>query len=189
MRGNRRSFSWSFVLRFVTFVDRIFAALNRGAKPFRPHGLPTSRPLRPGLVALVLLRPAGQARAGHPGRPERLVREHAGAAQRGRAVGRLPARDPQPRHGARHDGGLPRGLGIDREHDEADRAAGRRIGVPLLFLWAARDDLDDLYGDPLAIWRDWADNVRGQPIDYGHHIAEEAPAELASHLIGFFAPA
>jgi haloacetate dehalogenase len=24
------------------------------------------------------------------------------------------------------------GLGIDREHDEADRAAGRRIGCPLL---------------------------------------------------------
>ncbi len=81
------------------------------------------------------------------------------------------------------------GLGIDREHDDADRAAGRRISCPLLFLWAAKDDLEDLYGDPLAIWRDWADNVRGQPIDYGHHIAEEAPAELASHLIGFFAPA
>ena len=26
------------------------------------------------------------------------------------------------------------GLGIDREHDDADRAAGRRIGCPLLFL-------------------------------------------------------
>jgi hypothetical protein len=43
------------------------------------------------------------------------------------------------------------GLGIDRQHDEADRAAGRRIGCPLLFLWASRDDLEDLYGDPLAI--------------------------------------
>jgi haloacetate dehalogenase len=49
------------------------------------------------------------------------------------------------------------GLGIDREHDEADRAAGRRIKPPLLFLWAAQDDLEDLYGDPLAIWRDWAE--------------------------------
>jgi hypothetical protein len=28
--------------------------------------------------------------------------------------------------------------------------------------------------------------VRGQPFDCGHHIAEEAPAELASHLIDFF---
>jgi haloacetate dehalogenase len=78
------------------------------------------------------------------------------------------------------------GLGIDRENDEADRAAGRRISCPLLFLWAARDDLEDLYGDPLAVWRDWADDVRGQPIDCGHHIAEEAPAELAAHLAEFF---
>ena len=81
------------------------------------------------------------------------------------------------------------GLGIDREHDEADRAAGRRIGPPLLFLWAARDDLEDLYGDPLAIWRDWAGDVRGQSIDCGHHIAEEAPAELAAQLSEFFMPA
>ena len=79
------------------------------------------------------------------------------------------------------------GLGIDRQHDEADRAAGRRIGCPLLFLWAKQDDMEDLYGDPLAIWRDWADDVRGQPVDCGHHIAEEAPAELAALLAGFFA--
>ena len=79
------------------------------------------------------------------------------------------------------------GLGIDRQHDEADRAAGRRIGCPLLFLWAKQDDMEDLYGDPLAIWRDWADDVRGQPVDCGYHIAEEAPAELAALLAGFFA--
>jgi haloacetate dehalogenase len=78
------------------------------------------------------------------------------------------------------------GLGIDRAHDDADRAAGRRISCPLLFLWAARDDMEDLYGDPLAIWRDWADDVRGHSIDCGHHIAEEAPGELASALTGFF---
>jgi haloacetate dehalogenase len=47
--------------------------------------------------------------------------------------------------------------------------------------------VEDLYGDPLAIWRDWADDVRGQPVDCGHHIAEEAPAELAALLAGFFA--
>ena len=78
------------------------------------------------------------------------------------------------------------GLGIDRKHDEADRAAGRLIGCPLLYLWAKRDDMEDLYGDPLAIWRDWADDVRGQSIDCGHHIAEEAPAELAALLTAFF---
>jgi haloacetate dehalogenase len=49
--------------------------------------------------------------------------------------------------------------------------------------------MEELYGDPLAIWRDWARDVRGQAIDCGHHIAEEAPEELASHLVGFFAAA
>ena len=81
------------------------------------------------------------------------------------------------------------GLGIDRELDRADRAAGRRIDCPVLYLWAARDDMEELYGNPLAIWRDWTRDLRGQAIDCGHHIAEEAPTELASHLVSFFAAA
>jgi haloacetate dehalogenase len=44
------------------------------------------------------------------------------------------------------------GLGIDREHDDADRAAGRRVTCPVLVLWAAHDDMERLYGDPIAIW-------------------------------------
>jgi hypothetical protein len=44
------------------------------------------------------------------------------------------------------------------------------------------DDLEELYGDPLAIWRDWAGDLRGGgPIESGHHMAEEAPDELAAH--------
>jgi haloacetate dehalogenase len=78
------------------------------------------------------------------------------------------------------------GLGIDRAHDDADRAAGRRVQCPLLYLWAARDDMEELYGDPLAIWRDWAGDVRGQRIDCGHHLAEEAPGEVAALLDDFF---
>ncbi|MFD8530128.1 alpha/beta fold hydrolase [Streptosporangium canum] len=77
------------------------------------------------------------------------------------------------------------GLGLDRAADDADRRAGRRISCPTLFLWATRDDMEDLYGDPLAIWRDWADDLRGAPIDSGHHVAEEAPAELAAGLRRF----
>ncbi len=49
-------------------------------------------------------------------------------------------------------------------------------------MWAAKDDLEDLYGDPLEIWRDWAEDVRGRAIGCGHHIAEEAPDELAAEL-------
>jgi haloacetate dehalogenase len=78
------------------------------------------------------------------------------------------------------------GLGIDRAHEEADRAAGRRVGCPLLVLWSRHDDLEDLHGDPLAIWRSWASDLRGGRIASGHHMAEEAPDELAGALRMFF---
>ena len=80
------------------------------------------------------------------------------------------------------------GLGIDRVHEEADRVAGRRISCPLLVLWSKHDDMEELYGDPLAIWRDWAHDLRGGgSIESGHHMAEEAPEELAEALGEFFA--
>jgi haloacetate dehalogenase len=78
------------------------------------------------------------------------------------------------------------GLTVDRQHEEADRAAGNRLRPPLLVLWSQRDDLEDLYGDPLAIWREWASDVRGHGIDSGHHMAEEAPDALATSLGDFF---
>jgi haloacetate dehalogenase len=80
------------------------------------------------------------------------------------------------------------GLGVDREHEEADRAAGRRVTCPLLVLWSSRDDMGTLYGDPREVWRDWATDLRGGgPIDSGHHMAEEAPDELAAALAVFLA--
>ncbi|KAF4406599.1 alpha/beta fold hydrolase [Streptomyces lycii] len=78
------------------------------------------------------------------------------------------------------------GLTVDRRHEEADRAAGRRLEPPALVLWSVRDDLEELYGDPLRIWRDWAADVTGHGIDSGHHMAEEAPRELAAALGDFF---
>ncbi|GAA4531722.1 MULTISPECIES: alpha/beta hydrolase [Nonomuraea] len=77
------------------------------------------------------------------------------------------------------------GLGPDRAADDADRAAGRRIGCPVLVLWATRDDMEELYGDPVGVWRSWAEDVRGHAVEGGHHLAEDAPAELAAALAGF----
>jgi haloacetate dehalogenase len=78
------------------------------------------------------------------------------------------------------------GLGIDRAHDDADRRAGRRVACPLLVLWAARDDLEELYGDVLGVWRGWAEDLRGgRALDCGHHLSEEAPEELAAELRAF----
>lgn len=79
------------------------------------------------------------------------------------------------------------GLTVDRAHDESDRAAGTRLHCPLLFIWADRDDMVDLYGDPVAVWSKWAGNVTSASIDSGHHMAEEAPDELTEHLLRFFA--
>jgi haloacetate dehalogenase len=77
------------------------------------------------------------------------------------------------------------GLGVDRAADDADRRAARRISCPVLHAWAARDDMRDLYGDSASIWREWADDVQGHQIDCGHHMAEEAPEELARVLRQF----
>jgi haloacetate dehalogenase len=79
------------------------------------------------------------------------------------------------------------GLGIDRDHDEVDRRAGRRVVCPLLVLWSLQDDLEQLYGDVLAVWRSWASEPQGRALDCGHHMAEEAPEELARELIKFLA--
>lgn len=79
------------------------------------------------------------------------------------------------------------GLGIDREHDDADRAAGRRVGCPTRVVWASHDDMEDLYGDVVGIWRAWADNVSGTPIESGHHIAEEAPGPFADEIASLLA--
>ena len=81
------------------------------------------------------------------------------------------------------------GATYDFELDRADRAAGRRIDCPVLVLWGRRNDLGDLFGDPLAIWREWADDVRGRPLDCGHYLAEEAPAETYDELRRFFGEA
>ncbi len=77
------------------------------------------------------------------------------------------------------------GLGPDRAADEADMAAGVRVAAPVLVLWATQDDMAELYGDPLEVWRGWADDVRGHAIESGHHIAEDAPEALAASLTAF----
>jgi haloacetate dehalogenase len=81
---------------------------------------------------------------------------------------------------------------LDRAQDEADRAAGRRVTCPVLVLWSGTGALGSWYaeaGGPLALWRAWADDVRGQPVDAGHFFPEELPGETAEALGRFFAAA
>jgi haloacetate dehalogenase len=80
--------------------------------------------------------------------------------------------------------------GIDREHDRADQASGRRVTCPLLALWSRPGPLGTWYdaeGGPLAIWRQWADDVSGHGMEGGHFFPEEMPEATAEALARFFA--
>jgi haloacetate dehalogenase len=79
--------------------------------------------------------------------------------------------------------------GLDREHDAADMAAGRRIACPLLALWSAEGALASWYADeggPLALWRQWCSDAQGGPVKGGHFFPEEYPGETAAALKAFF---
>jgi haloacetate dehalogenase len=93
-------------------------------------------------------------------------------------------RDPAVVHGMCED--YRAGLTVDREHSEADRERGRLVECPMLFLHSTRDDMERIYGDPVAVWRPWVRaSLAGRPIVSGHHQAEEAPEELAAALLEF----
>ena len=74
---------------------------------------------------------------------------------------------------------------LDYQNDQADH--GRRsITCPVLALWSAQGSLQSWY-DVLAVWREWADDVRGKAIDCGHFLAEEAPDDTYAELRTFLA--
>jgi haloacetate dehalogenase len=78
---------------------------------------------------------------------------------------------------------------LDRAHDNADRATGRRIACPVLALWSARGALGAWYaaeGGPIALWRGWCDDVRGRALEAGHFFPEETPEATADALNRFF---
>jgi haloacetate dehalogenase len=52
-------------------------------------------------------------------------------------------------------------------------------------LWSLHDDLEDLYGDVLAVWRPWIRKVHGRGLASGPHMAGEVPDELAAELKHF----
>ncbi len=67
------------------------------------------------------------------------------------------------------------GASLDRQHDEADLAAGRTIDCPVQVLWGSFY-LTAGKETPLHVWRKtFAPNAAGQKIDSGHFVAEENP--------------
>ncbi len=76
------------------------------------------------------------------------------------------------------------GATLDRDHDEADRAAGNTIAVPMLALWGSAG-IPSSGIAPLDIWRQWARDVDGHAIESGHFVPEENPDALVKALIAF----
>ncbi len=78
------------------------------------------------------------------------------------------------------------GRTADLAHDEADRAAAKTIGCPVLALWGSGGLPANAGLDTLACWRDWAQDLRGFAVESGHYLAEENPAATAQALLEFF---
>ena len=104
-----------------------------------------------------------------------------------RAAYAVPLRDPVHAHAVCEE--YRAAATLDREHDAADRGAGRRIECPVLALWSAGGPLDTWYADaggPLALWQAWCREVQGRAIDGGHFFPETRPDETAQVLEAFF---
>jgi haloacetate dehalogenase len=69
---------------------------------------------------------------------------------------------------------------IDIEHDEADRAAGKTLAMPVSVM---QQDWGAVLGyDAAAVWRAWAPDLHHTTVTTGHFMAEESPAEVVKTL-------
>jgi haloacetate dehalogenase len=70
--------------------------------------------------------------------------------------------------------------GVDVQHDQQDRDAGRRLEMPVTVLqqdWGAA-----LGFDAAARWRAWAPDLEHRTVSSGHFMAEESPAEVVTAI-------
>jgi haloacetate dehalogenase len=93
------------------------------------------------------------------------------------------ARDPAAIHAMCED--YRAAVSVDFQQDQADRSGGRKIACPTLALWGTNSVVAKWY-DVLGIWKDWCNDVRGEEIDSGHLLAEEAPDATYRALRAFF---
>jgi haloacetate dehalogenase len=91
-------------------------------------------------------------------------------------------RDPRTIHGLCED--YRASAGLDLDHDREDLAAGRKVRCPMLALWGGNGVVGKVV-DPLAEWERVAGDVRGNALDCGHYIAEEAPETLLAEALPF----
>lgn len=78
------------------------------------------------------------------------------------------------------------GAFYDRSLDEADKAAGRKISVPLAFLWA-EGGFPAQAKSPADLWAAWAEDIRDTSCASGHFVMEENPKAVLDFFLPFFA--
>ena len=71
---------------------------------------------------------------------------------------------------------------LDREHEAADRAAGRRIDCPMLVVTGQHETQ---LADADRVWAQWARDLSAGTVPGGHFIPEESPEELSALLAPF----
>lgn len=69
---------------------------------------------------------------------------------------------------------------IDVEHDEADRAAGNQLRMPVTVL--QQDWGPELSTGAATMWRAWAPSLEHRTASCGHFMAEEGPADVVKAI-------
>ena len=92
--------------------------------------------------------------------------------------------DPQTMHAMCED--YRAAATIDLVHDRADRAAGKKLTMPLRVLWGEHGLVNQCF-KPIDDWKAVAHEVSGQTVPCGHYIPEERPTELIAEAKAFFA--
>jgi haloacetate dehalogenase len=90
--------------------------------------------------------------------------------------------DPATAHGICED--YRASIGIDLDHDRADREAGRLIEPPMLALWG-EDGAIEANFDAMALWQRVARQVQGGSVPSGHYIPEQVPDLLLERALPF----
>ena len=76
------------------------------------------------------------------------------------------------------------GATTDLADDEASHDDGARVTCPVLVLWGEQSFVGKAY-EPLAVWREYASDVRGSGLPVGHFLPEEAPEQVLAELRSF----
>lgn len=90
-------------------------------------------------------------------------------------------RDPETIRGSCED--YRAAATIDIDHDDAETG---RLQMPLLVLWGKEGTIERCF-DPLALWRERAEDVRGRALPCAHYMPEEIPEQITAELAAFFA--